>query len=316
VSKDPVNRDERVAVCSRSFSRNEMLRRELADRYARVTFNDDGLSLSGDGLVEFLGGHHKAIIGLEEIDGAVLDRLPDLRVVSKYGVGTDMLDLPAMACRGVRLGWTGGVNSRAVAELVVATSISLLRGLPESSRDVTEGGWHQRVGRQLSGRTVGIVGWGHIGRDLAHLLKAFGCLVLATDVRDVAEDCAVAGVEAVGLDDLLERADVVSLHVPLVPSTEGMLDERRLSAMREGSILVNAARGGLVDEEALFRALTDGKLAGAALDVFSVEPPVESPLLGLTNVLATPHIGGSTEEAYLAMGRAAIAGLDDHDLPG
>jgi D-3-phosphoglycerate dehydrogenase len=310
-----MNSRDRVAVCSRSFSRNLVLRDELQSGYRKVTFNDTGQSLSGTDLAAYLEGHDKAIIGLEQIDETVLDAVPELRVISKYGVGTDMLDLEAMARRGVRLGWTAGVNSRAVAELVIALTIALLRDLPDLSRGIERGEWRQAIGRQLSGRTVGIVGWGSIGRDLADLLAPFGCRVLATDVRDVDTECRLTGVESLALEALLSEADVVTLHVPLTEGTEGLIGEAQLGLLRPDSVLVNASRGGVVDEYALHDALVSGRLRGAAMDVFRSEPPFGSPLLGLPNFVATPHIGGSTEEAYLAMGRAAIRGLDDNVVP-
>ena len=310
-----MNSRDRVAVCSRSFSRNLVLRDELQSGYRKVTFNDAGQSLSGTDLAAYLEGHDKAIIGLEQIDETVLEAVPELRVISKYGVGTDMLDLEAMARRGVRLGWTAGVNSRAVAELVIALTIALLRDLPDLSRGIERGEWRQAIGRQVSGRTVGIVGWGSIGRDLADLLVPFGCRVLATDVRDVDTECRLAGVESLALEALLSEADVVTLHVPLTEGTEGLIGEAQLGLLRPDSVLVNASRGGVVDEYALHDALVSGRLRGAAMDVFRSEPPFGSPLLGLPNFVATPHIGGSTEEAYLAMGRAAIRGLDDNVVP-
>ena len=237
-------------------------------------------------------------------------------MISKYGVGTDMLDLGAMARRGVRLGWTGGVNRRSVTELALAFMIALLRELPQVDREVSTGTWRNRTGRQLSGRTVGLIGCGHIGKDLTPLLRAFGCPVLAHDILDFPEFYAAHQVEAVGLDDLLRRADIVSLHVPLDDSTRGLLGAGRLALVRPGALLVNTARGGLVDEQVLKQMLQDGRLGGAAFDVFATEPPEDAELLGLPNFLATPHIGGSSEEAILAMGRAAIAGLDDNRLPG
>ncbi len=310
-----MKRDGRVAVCSRSFSRHPILREELDSSYRQVTFNDEGRSLGGSDLAAYLQGHDKAIIGLEQIDEMILDAVPELSVVSKYGVGTDMLDLGAMARRGVRLGWTAGVNSRAVAELVIAMAIAVLRDIPELSREVERGEWRQATGRQLSGRTVGIIGWGSIGQDIASLLQAFGCRILATDVRDIDSECRAVGVESLDMEDLLREADVVTLHVPLTAATEGLIDETRLELLGRDSVLVNASRGGVVDEDALYDALVSGRLRAAAMDVFHLEPPIESPLIGLPNFLATPHIGGSTEEAYLEMGRAAIRGLDENAVP-
>ncbi len=310
------NVTEKVAVCSRSFSNNPVLRVELLARYQRVTFNDAGLQLRGETLVEFLRGHHKAIIALETIDESILVRLPELKVISKYGVGLDMVDMAAMRTHGKQLGWTGGVNRRSVSELVISFAIAMLRHVPAAHREVLEGTWRQHVGGHLSGRTVGIVGCGHVGKDLVHMLTPFGCQILVHDIREYPEFYTEHGLEPVSLENLLARSDVVTLHVPLDATTRGMLDATRLSLMKASAVLINAARGGLVDEVALKRMLMDGHLAGAAFDVFAVEPPQDRELLSLRNFLVTPHIGGSAHEAILAMGRAAIDGLDQHELPG
>jgi len=192
----------------------------------------------------------------------------------------------------------------------------MLRHVPAAHREVLEGTWRQHVGGNLSGRTVGIVGCGHIGKDLVRMLKPFGCPILVNDIREYSDFYVEHGIEAVGLEDLLARSDVVTLHVPLDDSTRDMLDSTRLALMKASAVLINAARGGLVDEGALKRMLMDGHLAGAAFDVFAAEPPQDQELLSLRNFLVTPHIGGSSREAILAMGRAAIDGLDQHELPG
>ena len=293
-----------------------MLRAELLERTVDVTFNDAGAKLEGAGLIEFIDGHERAITALERLDDAFFAALPGLRVVSKYGVGFDMIDLDAMARHGVRLGWTGGTNKRSVTELVVAFAISLLRHLPEAARVAESGGWRQLMGNLLTGRCVGIIGCGHVGKDLGVLLRAFGCRVLAHDILDFPEFYGKTGIEPSGLEPLLEGADIVTLHLPLDASTENILNAERLAMMRPGAILINTARGGLVDEGALKARLRDGRLAGAAFDVFATEPPDDAELLGLPNFMATPHIGGSAEEAIVAMGRAAIAGLEDNRLPG
>ncbi len=310
-----MNTTTKVAVCSRSFSNNPVLRAELLQRYAQVTFNDAGVSLSGASLVQFLKGHEKAITALETIDDAVLSQLPELKVIGKYGVGLDMIDMAAMRAHGKRLGWTGGVNRRSVSELVISCAIALLRHVPAANREVLAGTWRQHVGGTLSGRTVGVVGCGHIGKDLIPLLRAFGCPVLVHDILEFPDFCAAQSAECVDLDALLSRSDVVTLHVPLDDSTRGMLDARRLRLMKQSAVLINAARGGLVDESELRRMLIEKRLAGAAFDVFAVEPPADLELLRLPNFLATPHIGGSAYEAILAMGRAAIDGLDVNAVP-
>ena len=300
----------RVAVASRSFSKHAVLRAELAALYPDARFNDEGASLKGEGLVAFLEGCEKAVLALEAVDDALLARLPGLKTISKFGVGLDSFDLESLARRGVKLAWIPGTNSRSVAELALMSTLALLRRLPETQADLRAGAWRQLKGGTLSGRTVGLVGLGAVARELVGLLGPFGVRVLA---HDPAPDRAFAesrGVRLVALDDLLRESDVVSVHAPLLPATRGLLNAGKLALMRPSAVLVNTARGGLVDENALLEALDAGRLAGAALDVFATEPAADKRLLAHPKLLATPHVGGSTEEAILAMGRAAIAGLD------
>lgn len=310
-----MNCADKVAVCSRSFSRHEVLRAELLSRYEQVTFNDSGRQLEGEELVQFLEGHDKAITALERIDDNILTRLPDLKAIGKYGVGLDMIDLEAMRRHGKKLGWTGGVNRRSVSELVIAFAIVMLRHVSSANLEIRQGIWRQQVGGLLSNRTVGIIGCGHIGKDLVQLLQPFGCSILVNDICDYREFYSQYAIEAVTLDNLLTRADIVTLHVPLDKTTREMLTESKLSLMKPNAILINLARGSLIDELALKRVLLEKRLAAAAFDVFSDEPPQDKELLNLPNFLATPHIGGSAEEAILAMGRAAIEGLEQNAVP-
>lgn len=306
----------RIAVAARSFVRNATLRAELTGRYPRVTFSESATVLDGDDLVALLRGHDRAIVGLERIDDAILERVPELTTISKYGVGLDGLDIDAIARRGIRLGWTGGVNRRSVSELTLAFAIALLHRVPETAVALRAGHWNKLSGRQLTGRTVGIIGCGFVGQDLVTLLKPFGCRVLAHDIRDYPDFYRAHGVTAVTLDDLLKESEIVTLHVPLDRSTRGMIDAGRLALLRPGAFIINAARGGLIDEDALADALEQGRLAGAACDVYAMEPDAHPRLLSLPTFLGTPHIGGSTQEAQLAMGRAAIEGLEHNRVPG
>jgi D-3-phosphoglycerate dehydrogenase len=310
-------RDEttRVAVASRSFSAHPLLREAVLARYLNVTFNDAGKSLAGDELVAFLDGHDRAITALERLDEDVLVRLPQLNVISKYGVGLDMIDLEAMRRLGKRLGWTPGVNRRSVAELTLSMMIALLHRLPEGDALVKSGGWRQLRGRELSGRTVGIVGCGHVGKEMVRLLGPFGCSVLAHDSLDFADFYRERGVESCDLETLLRRSDLITLHLPLDHTTQNILSEDRFAVLRPDVVLINCARGGLVDEAALFRFLASHPGASAGFDVFAEEPPSGSPLMKLPNFLCSPHIGGSSEEAVLAMGLAAIEGLETAAAP-
>lgn len=302
--------DWRVAVTSRSFSRNEDLRARLLARYPNATFNDEGQSLHGDALRNFLSGHDMAITALETINDELLNGLPELKVLSKYGVGIDMIDLDALHRHDIRFGWQGGVNKRSVSELVVSFAIVMLRHVPAAQREVLGGTWRQHVGRQLTGKCVGIIGFGHVGKDVANMLRPFDCEILAHDIRDFPEACAELGVAQVGLDDVLQRSDVITVHLPLDNGTRDMITAQRISQMKSDAVLINTSRGNIVDEQALKTALLDGRLGAAAFDVFAVEPPEDQELLELPNFLASPHIGGSAVEAILAMGQAAIDGLD------
>lgn len=283
----------------------------MLDRFPSARLHHGEAVLEGDALVAFLADRERVIVGLERIDAALLDRLPALCVVSKFGVGLDRIDQAALAARGVRLAWTPGVNRRAVAELALSLTMLLLRELHVAHAEVARGAWKPRVGRQLSSVTLGVLGAGHIGKELIRLATPFGTRVLAHDLCDFPEFYAAHGVTPVGLDELLAQADVVSVHVPFDRSTEHLLSRERLRAMRPGALLVNTARGGIVDEAALVELLDAGHLAGAALDVLAVEPPRDRTMLDHPRVFCTPHLGGSTEEAILAMGHAALEGLAD-----
>ena len=304
-----------VAVASRSFSKHPKLRALVLAHYSDAKFNDDGLSLQGNSLIEFLSGYEKAITALEVIDDSILSKLPDLKVITKYGVGLDMIDLHAMKRYGVKLGWTGGVNKRSVSELVVSFAIALLHRAVFANSEVRNGQWYQVKGSQLSDCTFGIIGCGHIGKDLVKLLKPFNCKILAHDILNFEEFYEKNKVKSVGIEELIKKSDVVTLHLPLDDSTKNIMNEERLQMLKSSAVLINLARGGLVDEAILKKMLLEKRIAGAALDVFEIEPPIDKELLTMDNVLITPHIGGSTEEAILAMGVAAIDGLDNAKNP-
>jgi D-3-phosphoglycerate dehydrogenase len=303
-----------VAVASHSFPKNPTLRDELLSRYPGSVFNETRSPLVGNVLIEFLRGHDKAITGLEVLDESVFAAVPELRIVSKYGVGLDTIDLEAAARHGVSVRWTAGVNRQAVAELTIALMIVLARRVSAVSSDLRRGIWTAGGGRQLSSSTVGILGCGNVGQAVARLSQSFGARVMAHDIRSYDDFYRDVGIIPVGFETLLRDADFVSIHVPLDSTTRGIIGSRELAMMKPSGFLINTARGGIVDEAALKQALLNNRLAGAACDVFSSEPPADTELLSLANFVGTPHIGGSSAEAVLAMGRAAIRGLDDETL--
>jgi phosphoglycerate dehydrogenase-like enzyme len=310
-----MNKIDKVVVCSRSFSQNNILRTELLKRYKYVKFNDDGLKLAGESLITFMRGHTKAITALELLNKNVLESLSEMKVISKYGVGLDMIDIPVMSKLGIRLGWQEGVNRRSVAELTLAFALSLIRRVPEAIDLVRNNSWRQVIGMQLTGKIFGIIGFGNIGKDLVKLLQPFSCKIFVNDILDQPHFYLENNITLVTLEELLTTSDVVSLHVPLMYSTRNILDKQKLSLLKPSAILINTARGGLVDEVALKELLKDKKIEAAAFDVFAQEPPADIELLSLPNFYATPHMGGSSEEAILAMGMAAIEGLDNNRIP-
>ena len=300
----------RVAVASRSFSKHHILRAELLSRFENVTFNDAGKSLSEQELIAFLRGHERAITALETINAEILSELPELKLISKYGVGTDMIDKDALKKFGVHLSWTPGVNRRSVSELALCFMILMLHKAASANQEVRSGVWKQSVGLQLTGKTVGILGCGNVGQDLIRLLAPFDCPTQIHDIEMRNDVCEKFGVAQVSLEELLAESDIVSVHVPLDNTTRGLLSEEKLFSMKKGAVLINLARGGIVDEVALKACLKSGHISGAAFVVFESEPPQDHELLKLPNFFATPHIGGSAEEAILAMGRSAIQGLE------
>ena len=302
-----------VKVASRSFSKHPVLRREITDAFADVVFNESGATLSGEALVDFFGGAEGAVIGLEPITGALLDQCPDLKIVSKYGVGLDSVDQDACRARGVAVGWTGGVNRRGVAEMALCLMIGLMRGILFSERRLRgEQNWDKDGGAQLSGHTVGIIGVGFVGKELVDLLRPFDCRILVNDIIDQADYYADNGLIEAAKEEIFEEADIITVHTPLDASTQGMIDMGMLRRMKESAFLINVARGGIVKQDDLKAALQGNWIAGAALDVFDVEPCEDVNFLTLPNLYCTPHTGGSAEESILAMGRSAIAHLVDH----
>jgi len=238
------------------------------------------------------------------VDAALLATAPRLRAVGRVGVGLDNLDLAALRERGVTVTWAPGTNAVSVAEYVLGALLALYRRFESVSAELHAGRWDRRAatGVEAYGRVLGVVGLGDIGARVARRAVAFGMTVVATDPVRFGSSFAVQeyGVPLLPFEELLARADAVSLHVPLTPDTRHLIGAPQLERMRAGAILINTARGGLVDEAALAAALRAGRLGGAALDVRAVEPPgADDPLRGLPNVLLTPHIAGVTEASLL-----------------
>ena len=277
--------------------------------------SEEALDSALDG-VTVLGVRSKS-----RLTSGLLERHPDLLAVGCFCIGTDQLDLRDAARRGLAVFNAPFSNTRSVAELTIAEIVALHRRLGDRSRELHDGVWRKTAtgAHEVRGRTLGIVGYGHIGSQVSVLAEAFGMRVI---YHDIAPKLALGNAQPVdSLELLLAESDVVTLHVPDEPSTRNLLAADELDQMREGAMLINNARGSVVDLEALATALRDGRLDGAAVDVYPSEPkrnddPFATPLAGLPNVILTPHIGGSTEEAQAAIARDAAGKLARYLVEG
>ena len=296
----------RVAISTSSFGVADTAPLEKLERAgAEVRANPNGRKLTEEEAIELLGDADGLIAGTEPLTRRVLEARRGLRAISRVGVGTDNVDLAAAQELGVEVSTTPDAVTDAAAELTVGGILTLLRQVHLMHAELSAGRWSRRMGELLTGKTVGIVGFGRIGRRVSQLLRPFGVTLLAHDVDPAA--VAAAEVEGVPLDELLARSDVVTLHVkPASPVT--IVGRREIELMRPGSYLVNVARGGLLDEAALAAALAAGHLAGAYLDTFDAEP-YEGPLRHRDDVLLTPHAGSYARQARARMEMEAVDNL-------
>jgi D-3-phosphoglycerate dehydrogenase len=298
----------RVLVTPTSYGKNDpTLRSELEKLVGEVIYNPTGKPLSSSEVAGLLPGVDAYIAGLDEIDRAALQTADRLKVIARYGVGVDSVDLEAAREKGIVVTNTPGANSVSVAELALGLMLALARRVPEADKAVHKGEFPRYSGVSLEGKTIGILGLGAIGKQLARRLAGFDCKILAYDPYADASFAAANNVAVLPLDDVLKASDFISLHMPLLPETRGLVDRAFLGKMKKGAYLVNTSRGEAIDEQALFEALSSGHIRGAALDAFTVEPPDPShPLLSLPQVIATPHLGAQTDGATSNMGWMAF----------
>ena len=297
----------RVLVTPTSYAKHDArLRTELEQLVGEVIVSPVSRPLTSQEVHDLLPGVDGFIAGLDVIDREALEGADRLKVIARYGVGVEKVDLAAARERGIVVTNTPGANSSSVAELTIGLMLALARHIPEAIHATREGGWPRLSGLSIEGKTVGLLGFGSIGREVAKRLSGFNCTILAYDPAiDPKSDRP--GVRLLPQSAVIEEADILSLHLPVTAETRGMVNADFLARMKPGSLLINTARGELIDEPALAAALQSGHLAGAALDCFAVEPPgANHPLLMLPNVLATPHAGAHTDGAINAMGWGAL----------
>jgi len=299
----------RVLVSSFTFGEIDSSPVDLLKSYPAVYLpNPYKRKLTAEEMKELLPGVDGLIAGTEPLTGDVLAKATSLKVISRCGIGIDNIDLNAARELGIVVRHTVTGHPEAVAELILAGILDVLRSVSENDRLVRQGVWRQTFGLLLRGKTIGLIGLGRIGKVLTTLLQPFGTKLLAFDLQPDHQFAEAHGVTFTSLEDLLTRSDIVSLHIPYTPQSHFILNKERLTMMKEGAVLINCARGRLVDEKALYDLLKGGRLRGAFMDTFENEP-YHGPLTELPNVVLTPHMGSATRESRLQMEIESVQNL-------
>lgn len=294
----------RVLVTPTSFAKDDpTLKTALESAVGEAIYNTTGRPLSSPELVQLIPGIDGYIAGVDTIDQDVIQAANQLRVIARYGVGVDAVDLEAARKRGIVVCNTPGANATSVAELTIGLMVSLARNLSTAFQATKAGEWPRMTGLTLEGKTIGLIGFGAIGQQVARRLSGFNCTILAYDPFVSQSPPELPNVQILPREEVIRQSDFLSFHCALTAETKNMADARFLAQMKPGAFLINTARGELVDEGALFDALKGRKLRGAALDVFTHQPPgKDHPLLGLPQVITSPHMGAHTDSATNAMG--------------
>ncbi|MAM04334.1 MAG: phosphoglycerate dehydrogenase [Flavobacteriales bacterium] len=308
--------DSLIGVSSRTFCKSKDLRKSLETKFKNIRYNDDLLHFDEKSLIDFFEGCEGVLISEDKITKAVIDELPKLKVISKFGVGLDSIDLDYIREKEITLGWKPGINSFSVAELALSYMIILLREAYFLNRCLLNSEWQKvRNSRDLSDLTIGIIGYGHIGKKLALFLEPFGSKILIYDPLIKPNKKLSNNVESSSFNNLLRNCDAVSIHVPLTKENHNLISEKELMMMKKDSVLINLSRGGVVNEHELFKALKNNHLSGAASDVFIGEPTntteFSSELINLDNFFSTPHIAGTSNQTISKLGHSAIKFLID-----
>jgi phosphoglycerate dehydrogenase-like enzyme len=300
----------RILVTPRSLTRGGDPALALLEKAGHeVVFCTPGKAPGEAELLRLLPGCVGWLAGVETITDEVLRAAGDLKVISRNGTGVDSIDLAACGRRGIAVLRAEGANARGVAELAMGLIIALVRSIPFGDARMKAGGWERRMGVELEGKALGLIGCGRIGRLVAGFGLAFGMTVSAHDARPDPSFTPSPGFRFAPRDDVLGSSDVVSLHCPYSPGEKPLVDREALARMRKGSFLVNTARAGLVDEAAVLEALEEGRIGGFATDVFEKEPPLPGRLYSHERVILAPHVGGYTEESVARATRAAVDNL-------
>ena len=276
-----------------------------------LVFNPKGRPLSESELIPLLEGCDGCIAGLDHYTPRVIKYASNLKVISRYGIGVDRVDLNAARAKNVVVCNTPGANIQAVADLTFALLLCIARRVPVLDCKTREGLWLRSIGIELYNKTIGILGLGAIGKEVARRASGFSMKVLAYDPFLDKEYAEANGILPVDFETLIQESDFLSLHLPLTEQTRHIISAEVMNSMKKGAIIVNTARGGLIDEDAAYNFLSSGHLGGLGLDVYEIEPPPKAPLFGLENVVLTPHTAAHTAESMEAMAEMSVQNLID-----
>jgi phosphoglycerate dehydrogenase-like enzyme len=299
-----------IGITTVAFSKNAFLVNKVKNLgFKKVYTNEELKRFTKDELIKFLSKCDIAIVGLDKIDEEILSHTPKLKALSKYGVGLDNIDFNACKKYNIEVLHTQGVNKRSVSELTLGCILSLLRNIYISSNLLKNNIWEKNGGVQLSNKTMGIIGVGNIGKDLIQLLKPFNCKILVNDIINQDKYYKDNNVIESSKEEIFRDADIITIHTPLNESTKYLIDKKSLNLMKSNAIVINTARGGIINQKDLKWALKNNLIAGAAIDAYEIEPPDDLEFLSLPNLINTPHIGGNAMEAVEAMGESAIENI-------
>ncbi len=297
----------KIAITTSTFAQYDLTPMKLLEAQGcSVTLNRLGRTLNEEETIQLLKGCIAVIAGTEAYTEKVLKSLTDLCIISRCGSGMDNIDLAFCRERGIKVFNTPVGPEQAVAELVIGLALNLLRHVGAQDQALRKGSWEKKMGVLFSGKKVGIIGFGRIGREVGRLSHQLGAQVMFCD--PLIKSSPVSWAEQTEFENLLSQCDIITLHVPLNDSTKNIISSKEFDLFKKDAILINCARGGLVDEQALYERLKDKKLAGAALDVFAYEP-YQGPLTTLENVILTPHIGAYAKEVRVQMEKEAVENL-------
>jgi len=286
-----------LAICSRSVSRSKSALKILSSKFKEIKLNTSNKNLSDNTLINFVKDSEVIIVGIDKIDKKLLDQCPKLKLIGKYGVGTNNIDFNELKRRKIRILLQPGINKRAVSELTLAFMIMGLRDIYKTTSEVKKLNWPFFVGDQLTNKKIGIIGCGNIGKDLIKLLKPFDCEINTHDIKPNNSYLKRNKLTNSSINFVLKNSDIISIHIPYNIQNHNIISNKKISLLKKDSLLINTSRGDLVDENFLYKFLKKNNEALAIFDVMKVEPPNNKKLISLDNFILTSHIAGTTKSS-------------------